>query len=64
LLYNIIILYKMNSGNIIAIIALVAGVGMYLSTVGGSSTNAQSGGKTFKRRSNKRHRRKTLSTKK
>ncbi len=54
----------MNSGNIIAIIALVAGVGMYLSTVGGSSTNAQSGGKTFKRRSNKRHRRKTLSTKK
>jgi hypothetical protein len=54
----------MNSGNIIAIIALVTGIGMYLSTVGGSPTNTQSGGKTFKRRHNKRHRRKTLSAKK
>jgi hypothetical protein len=55
----------MNSGNIIAIVALVAGVGMYLSTVGGGSpTTTQTGGKTFKRHRNKRHRRKTLSTKK
>ena len=54
----------MNSGNIIALIALVAGAGMYLSTVGGSETNTQNGGKTFKRHRNKRHHRKTLSTKK
>jgi hypothetical protein len=54
----------MKSGDIIAIIALVTGVGMYLSTVGGSPTTTQSGGKTFKRHHNKRHRRKTLSTKK
>jgi hypothetical protein len=52
----------MNSGNIIAIIALIAGVGMYLSTTGGT-TNTQAGGKTFKRHRNKRHRRKTLSKK-
>ena len=54
----------MNSGNIIALVALVAGVGMYLSTMGSSPINAQTGGKTFKRHRNKRHRRKTLSAKK
>ena len=54
----------MKSGNIIAIIALVTGLGMYLSMGSGSPTTTQSGGKTFKRHRNKRHRRKTLSNKK
>jgi len=50
----------MNSGNIIALVALIAGVGMYLSTTGGSPTTTQTGGKTFKRHRNKHRRRKTL----
>ena len=54
----------MNSENVIAIIALVTGLGMYLSIGSGSPTTTQTGGKTFKRHRNKRHRRKTLSTKK
>jgi hypothetical protein len=54
----------MNSGNIIALVALVAGLGMYLSIGQGSSTNTQAGGgKTLKRHRNKRHRRKSLRTK-
>jgi|LakMenEpi03Aug12_release.lakeMendotaPanAssembly.Ray.scaffolds.fasta_scaffold962340_2 hypothetical protein len=54
----------MKSENIIAILALITGVGVYFSTSGGSPRNTQTGGKTFKRGRNKVHRRKTLSTKK
>ena len=54
----------MNSRDIFAILALVTGLGVYLSMGQGSSTNTQSaGGKTLKRHRNKRHRRKSLRTK-
>jgi hypothetical protein len=55
----------MNSRDIFAILALVTGIGVYLSTTGGSTTNTQGGGgKTIKRRHNKHRGTKSLRTKK
>lgn len=55
----------MDSGNIIALVALVAGLGVYLSSGVGSSDSPQSGGgKTIKRRPNKGRRTKSLRSKK
>jgi hypothetical protein len=55
----------MNSSDIFAVLALVTGIGVYLSSgVGSYDSSRSGGGKTIKRRHNKDRRTKSLRTKK